>query len=150
PRKSGYLALWRIPFLGGTPRRLVERLHSAVGWSPDGRRMAFVRSSPTGDETHLIVADSEAGNERVLLRRHAPSGYFLGVFSGQAIGQNMNRPAWSADGRRIALLAVDGLSQQVVVVEVDTGAERDIKTSVYVYGSAVWLDAATIVINGNA
>jgi hypothetical protein len=36
-------ALWRVSFLGGTPKKIVEKTDSAVGWSPDGRHMAFVR-----------------------------------------------------------------------------------------------------------
>ena len=33
----------RVPFLGGTPRRIIDRAASGLGWSPDGREMAFVR-----------------------------------------------------------------------------------------------------------
>ena len=35
--------LWRVPFLGGTPKRIVDNIGSLVAWSTDGRRMAFVR-----------------------------------------------------------------------------------------------------------
>ena len=35
--------LWRVPFLGGTPKRIVDDIGSLVAWSADGRRMAFVR-----------------------------------------------------------------------------------------------------------
>ena len=31
--------LWRVPFLGGQPRRLIDRVWSPVGWSPDGRHL---------------------------------------------------------------------------------------------------------------
>ena len=40
--------LWRVPLLGGTPRRIFRDIWSAPGWSPDGRRVAFVRPGGTG------------------------------------------------------------------------------------------------------
>ena len=60
--------LWRVPFLGGPPRRLIDGVHSGVGWSPDGRQLAFVRMhGQLGDEgLDLVVADAEGRDERVL------------------------------------------------------------------------------------
>ena len=40
---AGAGALWRVSVLGGTPKRLLENIHTPIGWSPDGRQMAFVR-----------------------------------------------------------------------------------------------------------
>jgi Tol biopolymer transport system component len=72
----GDLSLWRVPLLGGAPRKIVDDVNSAPGWSADGKRMAFVRSggvSPTGDS--VIVADADGVNARVLAARTRPSGY---------------------------------------------------------------------------
>jgi WD40-like Beta Propeller Repeat len=35
--------LWRVPFLGGTPKKLLDSFVSAAGWSPDGQHIAFLR-----------------------------------------------------------------------------------------------------------
>jgi hypothetical protein len=35
--------LRRIPFLGGTARKIIGPVHSPIGWSPDGKRFAFLR-----------------------------------------------------------------------------------------------------------
>src|SRR5262249_21066075 len=43
---NGRPELWRVPFLGGTPRRIVDNVWTPVGWSPDGHQMAFVRVDP--------------------------------------------------------------------------------------------------------
>jgi Tol biopolymer transport system component len=56
--------LWRVPLLGGTPRLLADGVWSAVGWSPDGRHMAFVRSDRPGNTT-LVVADADGRHERL-------------------------------------------------------------------------------------
>ena len=46
--------LWRVPFLGGTPKRIVDDIGSLVAWSTDGRRMAFVRDlSKSGTSRYL-------------------------------------------------------------------------------------------------
>ena len=67
--------LWRVPFLGGSPRRLIDGVHSGVGWSPDGRQLAFVRMhGQLGEEgLDLVIADAEGRNERVLATT-TPSG----------------------------------------------------------------------------
>ena len=56
--------VWRVPFLGGTPRLLISDVSSAISWAPDGQRIAFLRSrlAPTLS-TQLIVAaaDGRAG-----------------------------------------------------------------------------------------
>jgi Tol biopolymer transport system component len=41
--------LWRIPLLGGAPKLVLDKVQSAPGWSPDGRRFAFIRSENPGD-----------------------------------------------------------------------------------------------------
>ena len=63
--------LWRVPFLGGTPRKLAALVFSGVGWSPDGQRMAFVRRSSTANDTEslVLIADADGSNERVLAKR---------------------------------------------------------------------------------
>ena len=41
--------IWRVPFLGGTPRLLVANVSSPIGWAPDGQRIAFLRTRITPD-----------------------------------------------------------------------------------------------------
>ena len=76
--------LWRVPFLGGTPRKLATHVFSGVGWSPDGRRMAFVRSSVRRMVRNrcVMIADADGSNERVLAKR-VPSKYFETVSPGR-------------------------------------------------------------------
>ena len=39
--------LWRVPFLGGVSKRVLDRVNSPIGWSPDGQRFSFIRADAT-------------------------------------------------------------------------------------------------------
>ena len=67
-----FMEIWRVPLLGGASRRLFENADSPVGWSPDGRHVAFVRTYRTDGTTALIVAAPDGANEHVLAVRKSP------------------------------------------------------------------------------
>ena len=134
--------LQRVPFLGGTQRTVIEHISSPVGWSPDGTRMAFIRHD--GMRSELIVADANGGGERVLARRQVPL-YLLSVF---IVGEPPVRPAWSPDGRVIALYEFGDFDPRVVFVDVTTGAEtiREARGGFQPRGLA-WLGPAALVLS---
>jgi serine/threonine protein kinase len=83
-------AAYRIPSLGGEPRRLLDNVDDA-DWSPDGRQIAFVRLASAGkNSTEIGVASVQDGASRVI---H------------QAENENLRAPSWSPDGSTIALVA---------------------------------------------
>jgi Tol biopolymer transport system component/DNA-binding winged helix-turn-helix (wHTH) protein len=136
--------LWRVPFIGGTPRRLLEHIDSPVGWSPDGKQMAFVRMDVANERSAVVIVDG-SGRERVIASRIAPA-YFV---SSWIVGSPPIRPAWSPDGHFIALAEFsDILAQHVVFVDTTTGAEtvRDSQGAFTVQG-AVWLTPTTLVLS---
>ncbi len=57
--------VWRVPFLGGTPKLIIERANTPVGWSPDGRQMAFIKPNPATRGQELVVANRDGADERV-------------------------------------------------------------------------------------
>ena len=76
--------LWRVSFLGGGPKKLLEDVDTPIGWSPDGRHMAFVRILSTDrGSSALVVADADGGNPRVLAVRRRPAGFDLVVHYGK-------------------------------------------------------------------
>ena len=83
-------AIYRIPILGGTPRKLAIATDSFPTFSPDGRRMAWFRADyPEAGSSVLMVGDSDGQNARVLATRRPPE-FFAPVF--------FTAPAWSPDG----------------------------------------------------
>src|SRR5438128_2317416 len=135
-------ALWRVPFLGGTPKRLIDGVYSAMGWSPDGQRLAFVRISER--TTALVVADRDGGHERTVATRRLPAA-FNGVYHPS---RSSNRPAWSADGRVIAVMGhTDNAAYRVVLVDVASGAERLVPIPGDFPDAVAWLNAASFVLN---
>ncbi|MEO9322040.1 serine hydrolase [Nocardioides sp. C4-1] len=76
--------LWLVPVDGAAPRRLTAGpADTTPTWSPDGRRIAFLRDG----RPHLL--DPDGGDAEPL--GHAPAG--------------AGRPAWSPDGSRLAFAA---------------------------------------------
>jgi Tol biopolymer transport system component len=75
---------WAIPVpLGGAPRRFLAGAHS-VRFSPDGRRVVYVRAGASRGDA-LVAADSDGSNPKEILK---PRG-----------GLHTHWPAWSSDGK---------------------------------------------------
>ena len=87
-------ALFSISTLGGTPRRLLRDLDSAVSFSPDGKKIAFLRlRHPSAEESSLMVAGADGSDPKALATFRLPE-YVAGIFYGA--------PSWSPDSRHIA------------------------------------------------
>lgn len=140
--------LWRVPFLGGTAKLLINDVWSPVGWSPDGGHVAFVRRdstrSPTTDA--LIMADPDGSHERVLIERR---GRRDSSHTASLVNRTID-PRGPANGRMIALAAVDGTFGQVVIVDVATGSDRVVPLpqgqGIYNH-SVAWLDGTSLALN---
>jgi eukaryotic-like serine/threonine-protein kinase len=118
----GYSILYQIPVLGGTARKLLFDIDTAVTFSPDGKRLAFMRGYPQEKQTVLMVAGADGSGERKLVVRTAPETF-------QALA-----PSWSPDGRRLAVIrasSIGGAHNEVATVDVETGKEAPL-------GNARW------------
>jgi serine/threonine protein kinase len=118
PGNSELKYLYRAPLLGGTPERLAEDVDSNITFSPDGRKVAFMRfDNPEPGKFRLIVRSLDTGEEQALA-----SGLN---------GQAFLNPAWSPDGNTILCVvnqpgdALAGL----MAVDVHSGKQRLILTS---------------------
>jgi Tol biopolymer transport system component len=110
----GYSILYQIPVLGGTARKLLFDIDTAVTFSPDAKRLAFMRGYPQEKLTALMVAGADGSGERKLVTRTAPETF-------QALA-----PSWSPDGKRLAVVrasSIGGGHNAVATVDVETGKE---------------------------
>jgi len=119
--------LYRIPVLGGTPTKVLDRVFSAIGFSSDGKQFAFVRKNQ--EDMALMVANTDGSAEpRTLAVRKQPSGFSTSGLS------------WSPDGKRIACGMVNAESSVVVEVPVDGGDPMPIGSEKWAnVGRVIWL-----------
>jgi Tol biopolymer transport system component len=97
-------AVYQMPSLGGTHRRLIPRVDSAITLSPDDKRLAFVRNDTSRGESLLITANADGSGAQELASRRMPN-FFL-------------EPAWSPDGQTIACSAQNNVGDRITSVVV--------------------------------
>ena len=140
--RNGPWELYRVPTLGGTPKRLLVNIDSAVTFSPDGARFAFVRNI-SQDETELVIANADGSGERPLARRKRPD-YFLAT--------GVVKISWSPDGEKIACPAGNdelpsGYSMDVVEVRVRDGTVNTITRQKWaVIQQVAWLGGGSDLV----
>ncbi|MFN2453129.1 MAG: protein kinase [Pyrinomonadaceae bacterium] len=104
--------LYQVPVLGGAARKVLTGINSAVTFSPDGKRLAFIRFSSSERESALMIANADGMAERKLAARHGSEQFYYSEFS---------RPAWSPDGKIIACPAGTENELTVAAVSVESG-----------------------------
>jgi eukaryotic-like serine/threonine-protein kinase len=122
--------LYRIPVLGGTPQLLVKDVDTTPSFSPDGRRLAFVRANdPEPGKYHLVISNADGGEEKSII-----SGPMTKVATDSA---------WSPDGKAIAASIIDQAEDNIgalLSIDPDTGAQKTISRPPYILMSKVsWL-----------
>ena len=100
-----------LPALGGAPLATIPGAADAA-WSPDGRRLAYIRREPDGKGSELAVSSTDGSSARVVLS--ADSRYPF-----------LRSPAWSPDGRTIAIVrGTGGIAGEMWLVPSDGGPPR--------------------------
>jgi serine/threonine protein kinase len=113
--------VYQVPVFGGAPKRIVEDAYSSVGFSADGKQIAFI--ALTAEETHLMIANADGSGVRPLAKRKLSEGFVD------------DAPAWSSDGHAVfcAISNTDGNDSYLSVVRIrlaDGSEER--------FGSKRW------------
>ncbi|MEO7795395.1 MAG: protein kinase, partial [Thermoanaerobaculia bacterium] len=108
---KGRIDLYRVPLVGGEPRRLASNI-TLSGWSPDGKRIALARALDRGNQVLLIPA--EGGEERLLAE----------------LDTGVRGLDWSPDGSALLTVTsarVNSISSTAIeTVEVGTGKRREL------------------------
>ncbi len=143
PGSTLYSSLHQIPTLGGTPRKLVFDIDSGVSFSPDGKRIAFIRQVSHEQKSALLITDADGDNERhlVVLEWKGSQSFVT------------DTPAWSPDGARIAAVirgALGPFDQRIETVAVSNGEHRQLGEPWAWVGDLAWLpDGKALVLVGS-
>jgi serine/threonine protein kinase/Tol biopolymer transport system component len=109
PSLSRITSLYRIPVLGGIPRKVIEDLEF-FAISSDSKKIAFVRK--VKQEIWLMTALIDGREQRKIRSRNITDDY--------------GHLAWSPDGKIIAafLYTYEPLVKQIVAIHISDGSER--------------------------
>ncbi len=79
-------ALFMVPTLGGSPKKILENLTGHISFSPDGRRFVFARGV-SETESDLLIVNTDGTNVEKLV--------------GSKATERFDNVAWSPDGTRV-------------------------------------------------
>jgi Tol biopolymer transport system component len=130
--------LYSIPVLGGTPRLLEKDVDTAPTWSPDGRRMVYLRGVPQEGYILICAAHGDGTGETVMAK--VP----------YSVEADIPTPSWSPDGRWITVpfykLERDRHKFVLVLISPENGAMRDFYTSETPIYAARWMPDGKAII----
>jgi serine/threonine protein kinase/Tol biopolymer transport system component len=136
--------LFRIPVLGGDAQKVLDNSFSPIGFSPDGKRIAFVRNhSPVVGDSNLIIANADGTDERIIATRNKGELF--------ASPGRPTAPVWSPDGKVLACArGINNGNPTLLEVQVEGGAERRIGTKNWSgIDSIAWLpDGSALMLTG--
>jgi len=133
PANPNNTNLYSVPALGGTSRQIVSDVASAPAFSPDGKRIVYVRTIPAKGEDQVLIAHADGTGEQVVMRHE--SG-IKGLITG---------PSWSASANLIAIGAFDqGKSRitSILIIAPDGKLARSFPLPTLV-SAVVWMPDST-------
>lgn len=108
----------RVSQAGGLPEAIADNVWSGFSVSPNGQELAFVRKFPDKNKQGLIIKNLQTGIEKTLETLDLPEEFYWN-----------NYPAWSPDGKKIALVAVTQSEHfsRLLLIDKDSGSETEFR-----------------------
>jgi Tol biopolymer transport system component/DNA-binding winged helix-turn-helix (wHTH) protein len=134
-----HISLYRVSTRGGAPE-MVAPVGGRVAFNRDGSRCASVYTASLGrSESHVVIDDTVSRARRIVDVLPPPS-HFLNL-----------KPAWSPDGRSLAVLARDNRNRvALIIIDEASGAERGRHPLSLAYvADLLWIADDTFVVAGS-
>jgi eukaryotic-like serine/threonine-protein kinase len=126
-----YSYLYVMPVLGGQARQLVKDIDTPVSFSPDGKQFVYMRGVPQSLSVEVRVANADGSANHVLA---TISAYLVpGMDPG---------PAWSPDGKTIAVSALTRAKESAFVllaIDVASSQVRELYRGKAYVGQPTWM-----------
>ena len=154
--------LWQVPVTGSTPKRVWSKLDRGRDFvpSPNAKRVAFVRSNPSGTEgaqqgSDLIVRWISDGTESTIAHDDvsirdiiwSPDGTSIAYTGGSKIIHHDDSPAYS--GGKIIYRVSEYVRGQLYALRLAVGKPIAISKSGE-YGGLAWVDPTHLVFDGQS
>ena len=127
---KGVGTLYQIPTLGGAAKKLVVDVDSKVSFSPDGKRLAFIRHDVEKGNSTIYLASADGTNAEVL------------VDTGTSGETRFSELAWSPGGDEILVGSIvkvfgdDSFEGKILVVSIRDKSFRQ-------YGDRTWVNLSS-------
>jgi serine/threonine protein kinase/Tol biopolymer transport system component len=144
-------AVFRVPFLGGATKQLIASASSAIAWRPGAGTFAYVRLDVTGETSEVVLSDGDGREEQVIATRRLPAA-FLSVRNAplQSLAVSVT-PAWTRDGRLLAVLARSASGAlEIFVKDVTSKSEQSLPLNMNLASGIAWTDRSTLLVGGQA
>ncbi len=77
---KGIGTLYQVPALGGEIKKIIVDIDSKVTFSPDGKRIAFIRHNPNQGGDTIVMADADGTNPQAFLQtKEINYDQFIGI-----------------------------------------------------------------------
>ncbi len=111
--------LYQMPLVGGSPKKLIDDISSPIGFSPDGKQIAFVRIR--SEESSMMIANADGTGEREIAKRKGEQSFGTLFWGGVA---------WTPDGKKIVTAANNrddaGQFKNVAEISIEDGTVRSL------------------------
>lgn len=128
--------LYVIPTFGGSARKLISNVTSAVTLSPDGQNVAFIRNMADVGEDVVIVAAADGSNERKIAVRKLPN--FIRALT------------WSPKGNSLVCAAgsfVPAYNTYLIEIQLDDPREKQLGSQSWTsMGEIIWVPDSSGVV----